>query len=230
MDREWRLDWSPDARVDGAAAAASRAPSSRVTTRLIALNVAVFVLQLTSNDGLVATFALWPPGRYAVPELHAIVGFHVWQLATYAFLHAGSIHLLLNMFALHVVGPDVEAALGGRRYLALYVAAVLTAAMAQLAVVSMAGGAPYPTVGASGGIFGVLLAFGVLYPRQIVTLLFPPIPMPAWLFVTVYAALELVQGVVGTAAGIAHFAHLGGMVGAWLMLRHWRRRREEGAW
>jgi membrane associated rhomboid family serine protease len=73
-------------------------------------------------------------------------------------------------------------------------------------------------------VFGVLLAFGVLFPRRMVMLLFPPIPMPAWLLVTVYGAIELTNGVLGTQAGIAHFAHLGGMLGAWLALRRWRRR------
>ncbi len=136
-------------------------------------------------------FALWPPGRFFVPELHAFVGFRPWQLVTYAFLHGGVAHLFLNMLALRIFGRDVEAVLGGARYLALYVAAVLSAALVQLAVVAAAGGAPYPTIGASGGVFGILLAFGVLFPRRIVTLLFPPVPMPAWLFVTLYGVVEL---------------------------------------
>jgi membrane associated rhomboid family serine protease len=84
-------------------------------------------------------------------------------------------------------------------------------------------GTPYPTVGASGGVFGILLAFAVLYPRRTVILLIPPIPMPAWLFVVLYGLVELVSGIFGTSQGIAHFAHLGGMVGAYLTLRHWRR-------
>jgi rhomboid family protein len=196
---------------------------SIVTSRLVALNVAVFILEVANGDALLAPFALWPPGRFVVRELHAVVGFHWWQLVTYAFLHAGIAHLFLNMLALRIFGRDVEATLGGRRYLALYLVAVLSAAVAQLLVLSLVGGRPYPTIGASGGVFGVLLAFGMLYPRRIVTLLFPPIPMPAWLFVTLYGALEMVQGVLGTQAGVAHFAHVGGMVGAWILLRRWRR-------
>jgi membrane associated rhomboid family serine protease len=81
---------------------------------------------------------------------------------------------------------------------------------------------PYPTIGASGGVFGLLLAFAMYFPRRIIVLLIPPIPMPAWLFVTLYGILELYLGVTGTEAGVAHFAHLGGMAGAWLMIQYWR--------
>jgi rhomboid family protein len=95
---------------------------------------------------------------------------------------------------------------------------VLTGSLAQLVVVSMSAGPPYPTVGASGGIFGILLAFGVLFPRRTVVPLFPPIPMPAWTFVLLYALLELLNGVLGTVQGVAHFAHLGGMLGAFAVL------------
>ena len=103
---------------------------------------------------------------------------------------------------------------------------VLSAGLVQLLVVSSTFSANvYPTIGASGGVFGILLAFGVLYPNRIVVLLIPPIPMPAWFFVCAYGLIELVSGVVGTKSGIAHFAHLGGMVGAYAALRYWRPRR-----
>ncbi len=203
---------------------ALRRSASPVTTRIILLNVVVFVLQLGTGDALLARYALWPVGRFSVPELMTTVGFRPWQLLTYAFLHASVAHIFLNMLGLRIFGHDVEAVLGSARFVVLYVAAILSAAVVQLIVVSAAGGVPYPTIGASGGVFGVLLAFGVLFPRRIVTLLIPPIPMPAWLFVTLYGLLELGSGVLSTGAGIAHFAHVGGMLGAYLVVRHWRRR------
>ena len=188
-----------------------------VNGTLIVANVVVFGLQL-AYPPLLVPFALWPFG----PQLQAgaAVAFEPWQLLTYAFLHGSVIHLGLNMFALWMFGRDCERVLGARRYLTLYVAAVLSAAGTQLVVGTMTHSTS-PTIGASGGVFGVLLTFAVLYPRRRIMLLFPPIPMPAWLFVTIYGLIELGNGVLGTNAGVAHFAHLGGMLGAGLLLRHW---------
>lgn len=202
-----------------------RRPARVITAILVFANVAIYVLQTQTGDELVATYALWPLGRYFAPEVHRAVGFHWWQLVTSAFLHGSIMHLFLNMFALRMFGRSVERTLGSWRYLLLYVAAVVTAAVVQLVVVSSAGGEPYPTIGASGGVFGILLAVGVLFPRERVMLLIPPIPMPAWLFVTLYGLIELASGVIGTQPGIAHFAHLGGMLGAGLVLAFARRRR-----
>ncbi len=185
-----------------------------VTTILILLNVATYALQAVSGDQLILAFALWPIGA----------GFQPWQLITCAFLHANLTHIFFNMFGLYMFGQEIERALGSRRFLTLYLVAVLTASLTQLIVASMnTAGVPYPTIGASGGVFGVLLAFGRLFPRRIVTLIFPPIPMPAWLFVTVYGLIELGSGVFGTQAGVAHFAHLGGMLGAFVLLQRWVR-------
>jgi len=197
----------------------------KITRLLIILNVAIFALQAVYDDTLLSVFALWPIGRFHVRDLHAVVGFEPWQLITYAFLHANFAHIGLNMLALYMFGRDVERTLGAKHYLLLYFAAVVSAALVQLAAVTATRHAGiYPTIGASGGVFGVLLAFGVLYPRRIVMLLFPPVPMPAWLLVVVFGLVELANGILGTEAGIAHFAHLGGMLGAYLELRYWRRR------
>ena len=196
-----------------------------VTRSLIFINVGIYAVQSMAGYEMVAHFALWPIGRFEVAGLDAVVGFQVWQLVTYAFLHGNLLHLFTNMFALYMFGRDIERELGSQRYLSLYGAAVLSAALMQLLVVSVSASAqPHPTIGASGGVFGVLLAFGMLFPRRMIFLVFPPIPMPAWLFVLLYGLIELTQGVFGTAAGIAHFAHLGGMLGGYLVLHRWRQR------
>jgi membrane associated rhomboid family serine protease len=127
------------------------------------------------------------------------------------------------MYGLWAFGSVVERALGARRFLWLYFASVLTSGVVQLLFVSATGDV-VPTVGASGGVFGVLLAFGMLFPQSRVMLLFPPIPMKAWFMVIAFGTLELVMGVTGTMQGVAHFAHLGGMLGALVMMLTWRRR------
>ena len=187
-----------------------------VTTSLIVANVALFLLNTSVGDVL-APLALWPIGS----SQFAGVGFAPWQLVTYAFLHGSFTHLLFNMFALYMFGGAIEQVFGSRRYLAYYAVCVISAALTQLLVALMTGGF-YPTVGASGGVFGLLLAYGLYFPNNRVMLLFPPIPMPARVFVLLYAVLELVMGVSGAQSGVAHFAHLGGMVGGYLMLRYWR--------
>jgi len=198
---------------------------ARLTKLLIGVNVAVFALEAVSGPGFPATFALWPVGHFIVPQFDGPVGFKVWQLITCGFLHANLLHLSINMYALWMFGSDVERAIGPRHYLTLYFSSLLCSSATQLLVVSMMTSAGvYPTVGASGAIFGILLAFGTLFPRRTIVLLIPPIPMPAIVFVILYGLLELFSGVFGTDQGVAHFAHLGGMVGAYLTLRHWRRR------
>lgn len=191
-----------------------------VTRALITVNVAAFVLQLFAEDAMLAWFALWPFGT--PPEVGA--GFLPWQPLTYGFLHGGLLHLGFNMLALYMFGSEIERVFGSRRFFHYYLGCVLAAAIAQLAIQQFATGPVFPTVGASGGVFGLLLAYGLFYPRRMVMLLIPPIPMPAWLFVTLYGALELYLGVTGSQSGVAHFAHLGGMVGGYLLIRRWRRR------
>ena len=189
--------------------------------QLLLANVAVFVLQQLAGDGLFTHFALWPLGQHFVPYF-GVVGFEPWQLLTSAFLHGGFAHIALNMFALYSFGAMVERAVGFTRFLVLYFASLITAGIVQLLVVTAtAERGAVPTVGASGGVFGVLLAFAFLYPHARVMLIFPPIPMKAWLLVTGYAVIELASGVFGTAQGVAHFAHLGGMLGATAVIAWW---------
>lgn len=193
------------------------------TRTLILVNIFAFLAQMTTGSAPIIWLALWPIGSEIGP------GFAPWQLVTYSFLHGGVWHLFVNMFGLFMFGSEIERLFGQRWYLTFYFVCVVTAALAQLAVAAVTNAPPYPTIGASGGVFGVLLAFGMYFPRRTIMLLFPPIPMPAWLFVTLYGLLELYLGITGTAAGVAHFAHLGGMVGAYLMIRQ-RRGRPRGPW
>jgi len=193
----------------------------RVTRTLLGVNVAMFAAQMLLGDALTLRLALWPVQS---ASLGALAGFQPWQILTYSFLHGSAWHLAFNMFALYMFGGELERLWGPTRFLNLYLASVISAALAQLSIASLGWVAPYPTIGASGGVFGLLLAFALYFPNRTVVLLFPPIPLPAWLFVTLYGILELYLGVSGTRTGVAHFAHLGGMLGAWLLIQYWRGR------
>jgi membrane associated rhomboid family serine protease len=185
-----------------------------VTQSLLIANIAVYLLEM---GGMlpVAELALWPAGGFESR-------FEPWQIVTYAFLHANFAHIFFNMLGLYMFGSEVERLFGSRQYAVYYLGCVVSAALCHLAINAWMGAAPYPTVGASGGIYGLLLAFGVYFPHRRVLLLFPPIPMPARIFVIVFAVIELALGVTGTAAGVAHFAHLGGMLGGWLLIQYRR--------
>ncbi|MDH4190409.1 MAG: rhomboid family intramembrane serine protease [Betaproteobacteria bacterium] len=195
-----------------------------ITRSLIIACVAVFGLEFLLGNAVVINFALWPFGMSAGP----LPGFMPWQVVTYSFLHGNLTHLLFNMFALYMFGGELERFLGQRRYLNLYFTSVVTAALVQLALPFVLATHPAPVLGASGGVFGLLLAYAIYFPRRTVVLLIPPIPLPARVFVFLYGALELYLGVTGTQEGVAHFAHLGGMLGAWLLIRHWRGPRRYG--
>ena len=184
-----------------------------VTQWLLIANVAVFLLD--AGGQFIGTFALWPPGNFES-------NFEPWQLVTYSFLHGSMAHIFFNMLALYMFGGEIERLFGSRFYALNYFACVVSAAICHLIVTAMMGSPPAPMVGASGGIYGLLLAFGIYFPHRRVMLLFPPIPLPARVFVFGFAALELFLGVTGTAAGVAHFAHLGGMLGGWLMIQYRR--------
>lgn len=192
-----------------------------VTRLLIIANVAVFGLQYLLGNALILNFALWPLA--ATPYAP---GFEIWQLVTYGFLHDDTtwMHIFFNMFAVYMFGSEIERLLGAGRYITYYLVCVIGAGVTQLIYLQVSGSPPSPTVGASGGVFGLLLAYGMAYPHRKLMLLFPPIPMPAWLFVTLYGVLELVLGVTGTQQGVAHFAHLGGMAAGFILLQVWRRR------
>jgi membrane associated rhomboid family serine protease len=173
--------------------------------------IAVFLLQQVGS--LELRYALWPVDSGY---------FRPWQLLSYGFMHGGFLHLLFNMYALYMFGQDIERLVGPKRFLIYYLVCVVSAALAQLLVQHLMNGPPVPTVGASGGIFGLLLAYGLAFPRRKLMLIFPPIPMPAWVFVTLYGLVELYLGITAPGSNVAHFAHLGGMVGGLVLILYWR--------
>lgn len=180
-----------------------------VTKALMLACTAVFCLQFFIP--LELFFALWPWSSGQ---------FMPWQPLSYAFLHGGSFHLFFNMLGLWMFGSELEYLWGRRRYLQFLAAGVLAAATAQLLFTTLTG-SMMPTVGASGALFALLLAYGMLFPNRIIMPLFPPIPMKARTFVIVFGGLELLLG-YWDRTGVAHFAHLGGMLGGFLMIRYWR--------
>jgi membrane associated rhomboid family serine protease len=184
---------------------------------LLIANGLVFVLQQTNAEFLYINFALWPATDPRSP-------FMPWQILTYGFLHGSTSHIFFNMFALWMFGREIELHMGSRRFLTYYFVCVAGAGTVQLIVAALQGGL-YPTVGASGGVFGILLAYGLTFPNRIIVPLFPPIPMRAITFVILFGLLELYLGFSGGAPGVANFAHLGGMLFGFLMLRFWRKRR-----
>ena len=161
-----------------------------------------------------AYLVLYPPGSYRGD-------FWPWQLLTYGFLHGGLMHIAFNMFMLWMFGRELEMVYGPRRFLTYYLTCVIGAGIVQLVVATMQGGS-YGTVGASGGVFGLLLLFGMTFPNRMIMLLFPPIPMKAKYMVVLFGLLELYLGVSNSAPGVANFAHLGGMLFGFILIQRWR--------
>jgi membrane associated rhomboid family serine protease len=185
-------------------------PLPPATQALLLANVAMFFLGDLLAPGLLSPLALYPIGA----------GFWPWQIVTYAFLHGNFNHLFFNMLGLWMFGGELEHVWGQKRFLQFYAASVVAAALTQLLVNALLG-SNLPTVGASGGLFGLLLAFAMIFPNRII-LLFFVIPMKAKYLVALYGVIELYQGVYVLNSGVAHFAHLGGMLGGLLTLRYWR--------
>lgn len=188
-----------------------------ITFALIVLNVLIFLLSLATGPEIVRVFGLWPPGSGG--------DFHLWQLITYSFLHGGFLHIGFNLLAIGMFGAPLERRWGELRYLLTYLLSVIVAAMTQIAVSGYLVKASGVVIGASGGVFGLLLAFALYFPTRSITLIFlPMLHIPARTFVLGYGAIELFLGVTNTAAGVAHFAHLGGLFGGWLGVQYFRGR------
>lgn len=213
----------------------SRRPTSAIPNVIFALLIAnglMFALQQMNPQFTRFFLALWPLTDELRPTYEQFLAywprlpapFEPWQLLTYGFLHGDTTHIFFNMFGLWMFGRDLEQFMGSQRFLIYFLVCVVGAGLIQLIVAGMQGGL-YPTVGASGGVFGILLAYGLTFPNRIIVPLFPPIPMRAITFVFVFGLLELYLGVSGGAPGVANFAHLGGMLFGFVLLQYWRRSR-----
>jgi membrane associated rhomboid family serine protease len=193
---------------------------------LLIANGVLFLLENTNlGNTIIYWFALWPlqtGGQTLFGE--ASPHFQIWQLVTYSFLHGGILHIALNMYALWLFGTRMEQVWGPKTFAVYYFVCVIGAGLVQLFVSthSAESGGIYPTIGASGGVFGLLLAFGLTFPNERLMLIFPPIILRAKWFVLIYGGIELYFGVTGTMEGVAHFAHLGGMLFGYILLRYWR--------
>ncbi len=196
-----------------------------MTRNLLWILAIAFLAQQFLGDA-VLPLMLWPFGEHPVgigPDgLPVSLGFQPWQLLTYGFLHGGFGHLFFNGIALYQFGSRLEYLWGPKKYLTFFLVCVAGAGLCQLLFMALVPQSAGPTLGASGGVYGLLLAYGLLFPRERVMLLIPPIPMSARTLVIAFGALSLFMGVTGTAGGIAHFAHLGGMLFGWLLIRYWR--------
>lgn len=176
---------------------------------IIITNVIVFLFQNSAFGPTLATFgALWPVGSHN----SAGYSFQIWQPITYLFLHGSFAHIFFNMFALWMFGVEIENYWGTRNFVSFYFTCGIGAALINLLATY---GSPYPTIGASGAIFGVLLAFGMMFPDRYIYLYFL-LPVKTKYFVAGYALIEFISGLgnrtMGSGSDIAHFAHLGGML------------------
>lgn len=193
------------------------------TQALIIANVIGYLLQMLAGNAMLYWFALWAGEGGGLASLPLLTP---WTLVTYSFLHDthNLMHIAFNMLAVWMFGGEIERVWGARRTAAAYFASVVTGGLAQILLGAMFGEGGGPVIGASAGVFGLLLAYALIFPNRRIMPLFPPIPMPARVFVILYAVLELVFGVTGMVSGVAHFAHLGGLVGGWLVYKYWRAR------
>lgn len=184
---------------------------------LLLVNIFVFLTQNLLPGNLDRWFEMTFALRYPAGG-----GLTLVQLVSYMFLHGGFSHLFFNMFALWMFGRIVEYDLGSKRFLTYYLTCGVGAGVIQL-LVNYLEGMPSITVGASGAVFGLLLAYGMMHPNNVVMLMFPPVALKAKWFVVIYGVIELFSGVYSSGSNVAHFAHLGGMLFGFLLLRHWRR-------
>jgi len=188
---------------------------------LIIVNVIIFLVQsffleMYSLEGI--SLAKYFSEYFALQPIQS-EGFYPWQLISYQFMHGGFSHIFFNLFALWMFGADLENLWGSRRFLVFYLLCGIGAGIVQLAVQFVPGVAAASTVGASGAIFGILLAFGLTFPDRPI-IMFPIFfPIPAKYFVLIYAGIDLFSGLTNVNSGVAHFAHLGGALFGFILLK-----------
>ena len=202
-----------------------------VTRNLLYVNLLMFVATLINPSFMKETFAMAFP---------LSTDFRWWQPITHMFMHDGFWHILFNMYSLVMFGMVVERALGTKRFIWFYLITGLGAVLLHTGVeflqvqqlIKEYAGVPAQTIynsvphvlGASGAVYGVLVAFAMLYPEAKLTLIFPPVTLDAKWWVIIFIGIELVTGITGTQMGVAHFAHLGGALFGWLLIRYWRKK------
>ena len=202
---------------------------------IIIINIMIMIMTSLNEEFMVEKFALFYPTSPF---------FHWWQPVTHMFMHGGFWHLFFNMYTLYIFGSVLERVWGPKKFLIFYFVTGLGAAAIHTGVewIQMQGWLAQaaegshsalmaihslkmtPTVGASGAIYGVLMGYAMLYPDAIMTLIFPPVSMKAKWFVLIFAGIELLTGVTGTGGGIAHFAHLGGLIFGYILMVYWKKK------
>ena len=194
-----------------------------IVKHFIIINVIMFALTLLAENFMLEKFALF---YFNSPF------FKPYQLISYIFMHGGFMHILFNMYSLYIFGSVLESVWGGKKFFIYYMVTGIGAALFHLFITDLRieSGVldPYlasiiPMVGASGAIYGLLLAYGVLFPNNVLTLFFPPVSLKAKYMVFVFGGLEFLLGLGGSGDGVAHFAHLGGMLFGFVILMIWKR-------
>lgn len=205
-----------------------------VVKNLLLVNVLMYLITIITGNFMYENFALF----YFESPL-----FKPYQLVTHMFMHGGFTHILFNMYTLYIFGCVLERVWGSQKFLFYYFVTGIGAALLHMGVMwvqlqgyiadynagDMFAGTQIqallstPTVGASGAIYGLLLAYGMLFPDNIMQLIFPPVALKAKWFVIIFGALELLLGLSGRGGNVAHFAHLGGMIFGFFLILYWKK-------
>lgn len=179
---------------------------------ILIINVLVFIMSSLNGRLMDSLFALNPVYFIYKP----------WQLVTYMFMHGSFAHIFFNMYAVFIFGSVLERVWGTKKFVFYYLVTGVGAALIHIGVQWLTQDFAL-TVGASGAVFGLLLGYAMLYPDTMMGLIFPPVTMKAKWFVLIYAAIELLLGITGAQASVAHFAHLGGLVFGLALMFYWKK-------